>query len=439
MARSLRVAVIGGGTGGLCLAHGLHKAGVRVDVYERSRVRTERLQGYRVHINPRGSHALFACLPIAQWNAFVATTGDAAGAFGFIDEQLGELVVVEDEITSGAVRDPVRAHHSVSRITLHQVLSSGLDGVLHYDKEFVRYERAGDGTITCHFADGSTAEADVLVGADGGSSRVRQQYLPHARRVDTGIQAIAGKLTLDEETLAWLPNRLSDGPNMVLAPPGYGLFLAPHRLVEVPAELPGGIGGNDETLRYDAALFENTTSYLMWAFAPSPGKYPRDARLAELDGKGLRELAGELMAGWHPHLLRMVADSDPGTVSLLPIRSSVPIKPWPSTNITLIGDAIHSMTPMRGIGANCALRDAELLCHNLIAADRGEREPVAAIADYERQMIEYGFKAVRDSIRSARQFVSENAFGRFMFKSMLRTLNRFPALKRKAFQSFGND
>lgn len=437
MSEPLRVAIVGGGTGGLCLAHGLRKAGVRVDVYERSRVRTERLQGYRVHINPRGSHALHECLPDELWQAFVATTGNSDGGFGFIDKQLNELVVIEDEITSGVDRDPSRAHHSVSRITLHQVLSSGLADSLHFDREFVRYERMADGTIRCFFTDGSSAEADVLVGADGGASRVRQQYLPHAERAETGVLAVAGKLALDVETLSWLPERLHAGANLMLPPKGYGMFFAPHKHLEPPAG--NGFGGNDETLEADAVLFQNMVSYVMWSFAAASGRYPAGVSLANLDGKELRDLVGEMIADWHPDLRRMIADSDPGTVSLLPIRTSVPIKAWPSTNITLIGDAIHSMTPMRGIGANTALRDAELLCANLVGAANGERDVVEAIADYERQMIDYGFKAVRDSLRGAHQFVSESSVGRGIFKLVLRTFDRFPALKRKAFQNWGND
>lgn len=53
MSGSPQVAIVGGGTGGLCLAHGLRKAGVSVNVYERGRTRTERLRGYRVHLNRR--------------------------------------------------------------------------------------------------------------------------------------------------------------------------------------------------------------------------------------------------------------------------------------------------------------------------------------------------------------------------------------------------
>src|SRR2546422_11454385 len=100
MSERIHVAIIGGGTGGLCLAQALHRAGVSVAVYERSRTRTERLQGYRVHINPHGSRALHECLPPDRWQAFVDTVGTSAGAFGFVTEQLDELLLVEDELTN---------------------------------------------------------------------------------------------------------------------------------------------------------------------------------------------------------------------------------------------------------------------------------------------------------------------------------------------------
>src|SRR5439155_25607012 len=107
--------------------------------------------------------------------------------------------------------EPQRAHYSVSRITLHQVLSSGLSGILHYGKEFERYEHNADGTVTCFFADGSSAVANVVVGADGASSRVRRQLLPHAERVDTGIRNIVGKLPLTDETRKVLPHAIQQG------------------------------------------------------------------------------------------------------------------------------------------------------------------------------------------------------------------------------------
>jgi 2-polyprenyl-6-methoxyphenol hydroxylase-like FAD-dependent oxidoreductase len=436
MSQRSHVAIIGGGTGGLCLAHALHKAGVSVAVYERTR--TERLQGYRVHINPHGSAALHESLPADLWQAFIDNTGTSGNTFGFVTEQLEELLFLDEQLTQGAEPDPTRTHHSVSRITMHQVLSSGLDGVLHHDKEFERYEPNADGSLTCHFADGSDATADVLVAADGANSRVRKQFLPAAERLDTGIRNIAGKFPLTGETRKLLPELIMSGPKSVIPPKGCGFFSAPHEFGDGPTDTSTGIGGNDTTVDHDAVLFDNTTSYVMWAYAASESGYPAGADLSSLDGRQLRDLVGELITDWHPDLRRLVADSPAESVTLIPILTSVPVAPWPTTNITLLGDAIHSMTPFRGIGANTALRDAQLLARNLIAAHRGEIAVLDAISDYERQMMDYGFAAVKGSLRSARQFISDNRIGRTMFKTVLRFFAAVPPLKRKVFSDQGN-
>jgi salicylate hydroxylase len=107
----------------------------------------------------------------------------------------------------------------------------------------------------------------------------------------------------------------------------------------------------------------------------------------------------------------------------------VPVDAWKPTNITLLGDAIHSMIPMRGIGANTALRDARLLSQALTGAG----DIVESIGRYEAQMREYGFAAVRDSLQAARQFVSENPLARVGFKTSLRTAEHPPRLKQKMF------
>jgi choline dehydrogenase-like flavoprotein len=67
------VIVIGAGTGGLCLAQGLQRAGIGVAVYERDRTRTDGLQGYRVGIDADGKRALRANLPPELYRTFLAT------------------------------------------------------------------------------------------------------------------------------------------------------------------------------------------------------------------------------------------------------------------------------------------------------------------------------------------------------------------------------
>jgi glycine/D-amino acid oxidase-like deaminating enzyme len=71
----MRVIIIGGGLGGLCLAQGLHRAGVRVTVYERDPTAAIRQQGYRIHIDSRGAGGLHRCLPERLYKLFLATSG----------------------------------------------------------------------------------------------------------------------------------------------------------------------------------------------------------------------------------------------------------------------------------------------------------------------------------------------------------------------------
>ena len=79
-------------------------------------------------------------------------------------------------------------------MTLRQVLLSGMDDVVVFDKTFTHYTQHADGTVTAHFADGDAVTADLLVGADGAGSRVRRQYLPHAGHTETGLVAIGSKV-----------------------------------------------------------------------------------------------------------------------------------------------------------------------------------------------------------------------------------------------------
>ncbi|MFD5831313.1 FAD-dependent oxidoreductase [Lentzea sp. NPDC060358] len=384
----MRIAVVGGGIGGLCLAHGLRRAGVDVAVYERELSRTDRLQGYRVHINPDGAAALRECLPAAGWERFERSAGTGGNGFGFLTEQLKPLLVLEPE---------AEKHYSASRITLRQVLLDGLD--VRFGKRFERYEQ-GDG-ITLHFEDGTTAGCDVLVGADGIRSRVREQYLPHAGTEEVGVTAVAGKLFLDDHD--WIPRALLERANTIVPTSRCGMFLASH----------DGLGHTDA----DGVLFDNTRPYLMWAYAAN------DLDLSE----GLQQAVLRRIAQWSPDLQRIVRSTDPDTVSQWRIRSSKPIERWGSTNVTLLGDAIHAMTPMRGIGANVALRDAQLLARKL--AESG----LDGIRAYEAEMYDYGFAAVRDSLRAAKQFAEGSPFSRTVFRTVLRTASAVPAVKRAMF------
>jgi 2-polyprenyl-6-methoxyphenol hydroxylase-like FAD-dependent oxidoreductase len=435
--KGFHVGIIGGGIGGLTLAQGLKKAGISVALYERDRTPADRLQGYRVHISPKGSVALHECLPSDLFDAFAATCSVRNEGFRFLSEKMEELLSIKDRGAASAIA----RHWSASRIMLRQVLLGGLDGVVQFDRNFTHYEETASGPIVLHFADGSTAACDVLVGADGGNSHVRHQFLPHAQRIDTGAVGIAAKVMLTDENRRRLPPRVLEGTGLVMSPGRRSMFIGLHEFAADAPAVPGvdGDGAAEPADRSAGALFDTTTSYVFWAYGCVRRDLERGRPLEELAPPDLQRLVLDRIRNWHPDYSVLVCASDPSTFNVVSIKTSVPVAPWPTRRITLIGDAIHSMTPYRGIGANIALRDAALLCRNLKEAALGACPIEAAINDYERQMREYGFAAVRASLQAMQQSVGDKGIGFRLRKLFFRAVNTTPPLKRLVFANLGED
>jgi 2-polyprenyl-6-methoxyphenol hydroxylase-like FAD-dependent oxidoreductase len=91
-----------------------------------------------------------------------------------------------------------------------------------------------------------------------------------------------------------------------------------------------------------------------------------DGEFRTADAASLHAIAQELTKDWHPCLRRLIDEAEIAATFPVMSRSSEPVKPWRMVNVTLLGDAIHTMTPGRGEGANTAIRDAELLCVKLV-------------------------------------------------------------------------
>jgi 2-polyprenyl-6-methoxyphenol hydroxylase-like FAD-dependent oxidoreductase len=434
---SPRVLVIGAGTGGLALAQGLLRAGIDVQVFERDASRTDGLHGYRVGIDPDGSRALHALLPADLYDTFVATCARAPRWFNMLTEQLREVLTLEIPVQD----DPIESEKSVSRMTLRQILMTGLEDVITFGKEFTHFERHADGTVTAYFADGSNSTGDLLVGADGAGSRVREQYLPQAGQEDTGIIAIAGKLPITEESASLVPPRVFEGISMIQAPRGYFCILHVMEFKwDRSGKIKNGMGDTDAELIkvWPGLQFDNTRDYINWGFSATSDKFPTD--VLQRRGNDLARLVTDMTPDWHPDLRRLFELTDPSTCFPVNIKTSVPLNPWPASNVTLIGDAIHNMTPGRGVGANTALRDAVLLCARIIDVAEGRLGLTAAVGQYETKMIKYGFGAV---LKSREQMTDEDpihkpVIGRIvlaMMRTAMRVTNHVPLLKKRMTRS----
>lgn len=424
------VLIIGGGIGGLCLAQGLKRAGISVAVYERDRTLDARLQGYRLNIEPVGSQALHDCLPPALWEVLVATAGDPGPGMGVFTEQLRELMQ-EDETTKQT--DSVNSTHAVSRVTLRRLLLAGLEEVVHFDKEFVRYEQANCGKVIAFFADGTSATGDVLVGADGVRSRVRQQLLPTATLIDLPAIGVGGKLALTQEVESWLPKALLTNKNMIL-PPKHFLFTSIFRRREQTNEVVERLGEHLQTVGlFEQQLHEaEDGDYVMWAFVAHRSFYPESVQ--GLRGQKLRDMVEQSMSHWHPVLRRLVTSSDAQTVEHFEFKAATQVEPWTSTNVTLLGDAIHAMPPVGGMGGNTALRDASQLCRQLIAVQHGKMELISALHIYEAEMLDYGFKVVRETRLMLQLATFRSRIVRAVARTFFWLCGVVPPLRRAVFE-----
>lgn len=223
------------------------------------------------------------------------------------------------------------------------------------------------------------------------NSAVRRQYLPYARVVGTGVWQIYGAVPLTSGTRPLFDERMFGIFTVVRGPEGTFVGVAP---VEFPVS-PRGAGG-----RVGVELLP-VADYMTCSFgARSEWFGGRDLRA--ISGDQLHALVAGAVEGWHPRVRDIVAACVPGSMFALPLRSSVPVGAWAATSVTLLGDAIHAMSPAAGAGACVVLRDAVRLVDVLT---QGGRDLVAAVGDYEAAMRDYGFAAVREGAVNGERFL----------------------------------
>jgi len=380
---SLRVAVAGAGLGGLCLAQGLLRTGVDVQVYERDTAFDFRRQGYRLHLDARVGLALQKCLPPELFQLFLATTGRRSTKVTVLSAQLRVL----HQTAIGPDRDPddpATLSTSADRGTLREILAAGLDDRIHFGRELTGYEQDIDG-VTLRFADGSTELADVLVGADGVGSAVRHTLLPDAPIVDTGSRVIYGKTPLDEAARRLVPPAMYDGFTPI-AGGHVGLAAGLVEFRRPPADAAAAIA--------PGVRVHPVGDYLMWGLSARHDRLPAtDRELAAADPAALHAAACQAIRSWHPDLRALLAMATVDETFFIRVRSSQRVPAWTPSRVTLLCDAIHAMSPARGSGANTALMDAANLCARLT----GSSDVIEAIGQYERRMRDYGFAAVEAS------------------------------------------
>jgi 2-polyprenyl-6-methoxyphenol hydroxylase-like FAD-dependent oxidoreductase len=417
MSSSFKVIVIGAGTGGLCLAQGLKADGIPVEVFERERTHTDRQGGYKLTISPTGNRALKECLPESVFQKLVQSSARASQGVSFLDERLKPLLTID---LPNPDLGSVDCSRPISRIDLRQTLLEGLDNIVHFGKKFVGFDDTPEGKVVARFEDGTTATGDLLVGADGANSYVRARLLPYTRRMETGVMAVSGKIGLNEQVRALTPPAIFRGPTLMLGPRGCFLFANAMEYEDAAV--------SDSCLKPSRCGITSCDreEYVMWGFSARREKFAPFLNRDSSDEEALKTMVLTLMRDWDPGLRWIVQHSSP--ISTFSVKTAIPVPAWETRNVTLLGDALHNMTPFRGMGANAALRDAAALRRVLVSVVRGKLPLLESLAAYEREMIEYGFGAVRSSLANMRLVHSEG-IARGLSKLGFRLMNLFPRLK----------
>jgi len=270
----LRVIIIGAGLGGLCLAQGLRRAGLDVTVCERDPALGARRQGYRLHIDGRGARGLHACLPPELYELFLATCGTPSRQLTVITRRLRTVRTVRFPDPAGS--GPAAVSTSVDRLTLREILLTGLAGSVQFGQELTGLGTDERGQVRARFADGTSAEGDVLIGADGTGSRVRREYLPGAAAADTGERCIFGKTLITAQTEPLLAGALHDGFTAVIASRKLGMALGAVRFSTPPAQAAQAVPG---------ARLSAEQDFVMWSLAGRTAKFPAGDDLAGRAGQ----------------------------------------------------------------------------------------------------------------------------------------------------------
>ena len=339
--------IVGGGIGGLFAAKALLAHGLEVAVYEQAPELCE--VGAGVYITPNSVRQMVRVGlgdAVETWGARV---GAASHYFRADGSPIAPVQVTDSSGWS--------ANFGMHRADFVDFLAASLPkGIVHTGHRCIGFEQVGD-KARVKFANGATAAADIVVGADGIHSELRPYVFPPSQPVFSGSVAYRGTVPFDR--VPGFPNErwqmwLGQGKHFLVFPLRAGKLL--NYVGFVPA---------------DKEMKES------WSAPGDP-----DMLRAEF-------------AGWDPRIEALLLKAEKTFRWALHDREPMPT--WTKGRLTLLGDAAHPMLPHLGQGANQAIEDGMALA-TILSRVGNAHAPEALIA-YERLRRE----RVADVQRGARQ------------------------------------
>lgn len=344
-----RISIIGAGPGGLTCARILQGHGIPVTVYDRDPHPAARNQGGTLDLHADdGQLALREAGLLDRFFALARPEGQEMRQLDPTGRIVAHHVPAEGElfkpgIDRGQLRDLLLDSLAPGTVRWHR----GVRG-------------PADRPRQVRFLDGTTVEADLVIGADGAFSRVRPAVSP-------AVPGYVGVSFLE----AWFQDVSRAHPDL--------------------AALVGQ--GSAAAADGDRCLFAQRNSgdhIRVYVIQRVAADWIAAAGLRADDTEGIRARLLDAFAGWAPAMLRMITDNDGPYVDRPLFALPVP-HTWASTpTVTLLGDAAHLMPPL-GVGANLPMLDG----YELALALAGSATVSAAVDTYERTMLPRSIDAAR--------------------------------------------
>ncbi|RDW76089.1 FAD protein [Coleophoma crateriformis] len=380
--KEFKVLIAGAGIVGLTIAQGCLNNGIPFEIFERDQ-KGSRAQGWALTL-----HWCLRSLERTIGPKLSALLPTETAVDTTLRNDQGNFLYFNCATCKPRYKiPPSKRRLRLSRQKLRDLIATGINVQEGKGIQSVETLPGGQG-VRAHFADGTSAEGSVIIGADGNNSVVRQQLLPEKAKLNllpVNLVGVVRHFTPEQaKGVRELDPLLFQGLHPET---GNYLWFSFQECIPSPTAPTAS-----EQYSYDALVI------ISWVI-----KDPVADAIPKTHAERIA-LMKKRAEGYAEPLRSIVMDIPDDLDFTTPLRlSDFPTIPWENSQgrVTLAGDSAHAMTMYRGEGANHGILDAALLVDELVKVHQGQKGLKDAVDAYEAEMIPRAHAAVLKSRQAA--------------------------------------